>query len=48
VASPDGSRVYALSDSGAIAELSMADGSTDTTFDPGAGSPIGLLRVETA
>ena len=48
VGSPDGSRVYALSDAGAVAELSMADGSTTATFDPRAGSPIGLLRVEVA
>lgn len=48
VGSPDGSRVYALNDAGAIAELSMADGSTAMTFDPASGSPIGLLRVEAA
>jgi DNA-binding beta-propeller fold protein YncE len=46
VASPDGSRVYALSDAGVIAELSMADGRTSANFDPRVGSPIGLLRVE--
>jgi DNA-binding beta-propeller fold protein YncE len=44
--SPDGSRVYALKDTGAIAELSMEDGRTAATFDPAVGSPIGLLRVE--
>ncbi len=38
----------ALSDTGAIAELSMADGSTSATFDPRVESPIGLLRVEAA
>jgi hypothetical protein len=48
VGSPDGSRVYALSDAGRIAELSMADGRLGATFDPAAGSPIGLLRVEAA
>jgi hypothetical protein len=48
VGSPDGSQVYALSDAGRIAELSMADGRLGTTFDPAAGSPIGLLRVEAA
>jgi DNA-binding beta-propeller fold protein YncE len=48
VGSPDGSRVYALSDAGRIAELSMADGRLASTFDPAAGSPIGLLRVEAA
>jgi hypothetical protein len=46
VGSPDGSRVYALKDTGAIAELSMADGMLGATFDPAVGSPIGLLRVE--
>jgi hypothetical protein len=45
-ASPDGSRVFALSDAGAIAELSMSDGSMGATFNPAVGSPIGLLRVE--
>ncbi|HXI97212.1 MAG TPA: hypothetical protein VNG04_13860 [Candidatus Acidoferrum sp.] len=44
--SPDGSRVYALNDAGAIAELSMPDGRMGSTFDPAVGSPIGLLRVE--
>jgi DNA-binding beta-propeller fold protein YncE len=47
-ASPDGSRVYALNDAGAIAELSMADGRVAATFDPGEGFPMGLLRVEPA
>src|ERR1700674_3141569 len=46
LASPDGSRVYALNDTGAIAELSMSDGRMGATFNPGVGSPIGLLRVE--
>ncbi|MGH7759811.1 MAG: hypothetical protein ACREOY_00095 [Candidatus Dormibacteraceae bacterium] len=44
--SPDGSRVYALNDAGAIAELSMSDGRMGATFNPAVGSPIGLLRVE--
>jgi DNA-binding beta-propeller fold protein YncE len=47
-ASPDGSRVYAVNDAGAIAELSMADGRVAATFDPGEGFPMGLLRVEPA
>lgn len=46
LASPDGSRVYALNDAGAIAELSMSDGTMGATFNPAVGSPIGLLRVE--
>lgn len=48
LASPDGSRIYAVSDAGAIAELSMADGRTAATFDPAVGSPMGFLRVEAA
>jgi DNA-binding beta-propeller fold protein YncE len=47
-ASPDGSRVYAVNDAGAIAELSMSDGRMAATFDPGEGFPMGLLRVEPA
>jgi WD40 repeat protein len=46
VASPDGSRVFALNDAGAIAELSMSGGNMGATFNPAVGSPIGLLRVE--
>jgi DNA-binding beta-propeller fold protein YncE len=46
LASPDGSRVYALNDTGAIAELSMSGGTMGATFNPAVGSPIGLLRVE--
>jgi WD40 repeat protein len=45
--SPDGNRVYAVSDAGTIAELSM-DGRVSATFDPAEGSPMGLLRVEAA
>lgn len=48
VGNPDGSLVYALSDAGVIAELSMSDGRTGATFDPAVGSPIGLLRAEAA
>jgi DNA-binding beta-propeller fold protein YncE len=46
VRSPDGTRVYALRDNGAIAELSMSDGRMGATFNPAVGSPIGLLRAE--
>jgi DNA-binding beta-propeller fold protein YncE len=45
--SPDGNRIYAVNDAGAIAELSM-DGRVAATFDPAEGSPMGLLRVEAA
>lgn len=44
--SPDGNVVYVLNDAGAIAALSMVDGRTAASFDPSAGSPMGLLRVE--
>jgi hypothetical protein len=47
-ASPDGAMIYALSDSGAIAEVSMARARVAATFDPAEGSPMGLLRVEPA
>jgi len=46
VGSPDGTRVYALRDNGAIAELAMSDGQVGATFNPSVGSPIGLLRAE--
>jgi len=46
VGSPDGTRVYALRDNGAIAELAMSDGRLGATFNPAVGSPIGLLRAE--
>jgi YVTN family beta-propeller protein len=44
----DGTTLYALSDSGKVAELSMAGPSLSATFDPGAGQPIALVRVEAA
>jgi hypothetical protein len=47
-ATPDGAMIYALSDGGAIAELSMARARVAATFDPAEGSPMGLLRVEPA
>jgi hypothetical protein len=47
-ATPDGAMIYALSDSGAIAEVSMARARVAGTFDPAEGSPMGLLRVEPA
>jgi hypothetical protein len=43
--SPDGTRIYAVNDAGAIADLAM-DGRVAATFDPAEGSPMGLLRVE--
>jgi hypothetical protein len=45
--SPDGKMLYAVNDSGMIAELPMAGGS-GTKFDGAPGQPLGLVRVETA
>jgi hypothetical protein len=47
-ASPDGAMLYALSDAGAIAELSMASAKVVATFNLDEGYPMGLLRVEAA
>ncbi len=44
--SPDGKVLYALSSSGKIAEISMATREVAVTFDPGAGNPLALMRVE--
>jgi hypothetical protein len=46
--SPDGAMIYAVNDSGAIAEISMAGARVVATFDLAEGSPMGLLRVEPA
>lgn len=46
--SPDGKVVYALSDSGKIAEVSMESGKVGAAFDPGAGFPMGIMRVAAA
>jgi len=45
--SPDGHSLYALRDSGQIAELST-DGLVLSTFDPNSGTPMALMRVEAA
>lgn len=44
----DGTVLYALSDSGKVAELSMNGPSLLATFDPRAGQPLALIRVEAA
>ena len=44
--SPDGSTVYALNDAGGIAEVRMADARVAAVFDPAAGQPMALIRVE--
>jgi DNA-binding beta-propeller fold protein YncE len=46
--SADGKTLYAVSDGGRVAELSMAGPSVSSTFDPRAGQPLALIRVETA
>jgi hypothetical protein len=43
--SPDGSALYALEQTGDIAELSMA-GAVTSTFDPNVGQPMALMRVQ--
>lgn len=44
--SPDGSTVYALNDAATIAELSMSNPGTATTFGASGAQPIGLIRVD--
>ncbi len=46
--SPNAKTLYAVSDGGMIAELSMASPHTATTFAGGPGQPIALIRVEAA
>lgn len=46
--SPDGSFVYALSDSSMVAELSFANPSSPTTFGASSGQPLALIRVDPA
>lgn len=46
--SPDGMTVYALSDAGKIAELSMAAAQVAVSFEGAAGQPMALIRVEAA
>jgi WD40 repeat protein len=44
--SPDGKTLYAVSDGGRVAELTMASQILSAEFDPGAGQPLALIRVE--
>ena len=46
--SPDAKVLYALSDSGKIAEVSMDSRQVGATFDPSAGNPMALMRVVSA
>jgi len=43
--SPDGSVLYAVSDKGSIAEVSMASGAVANRFDGARGQPMALMRV---
>jgi DNA-binding beta-propeller fold protein YncE len=43
--SPDGKTLYAISDTGRIAEVSMNSGEVAHTFDPAEGQPMALMRV---
>jgi hypothetical protein len=44
--SPDGSMVYALNSAGTIAELSMANPGTPTTFGASGATPMAVIRVD--
>ena len=44
--SPDGATLYAVSETGALAELSMAGHTLTSSFDPAVTDPIALMRVE--
>lgn len=44
----DGKVLYALGDSGKIAEISMDSRSVGATFDASAGNPLAIMRVEAA
>jgi len=44
--SPDGSTLYALNNAGTIAELSMSNPGTPTTFGASGAQPMALIRVD--
>ena len=46
--SPDGRSLYAVSEGGVIAELSMASGAINGRFDLADGQPMALMRVAAA
>lgn len=46
--SPDGKSIYAISETGQVAVVSVADRSVMATFDPSAGRPMALMRVTAA
>lgn len=43
--SPDGQTLFAIDGGGRVAEVSLATGEVRGRFDPGAGSPMALMRV---
>ena len=46
--SPDGKTLFAVNDTGQVAEISMASGQVIGRFDPAAGRPVALMRVAAA
>ena len=46
--SPDGRTLYAISDGGKIAEITMSSARVSATFDLTGGQPVALLRVATS
>jgi hypothetical protein len=46
--SPDGTMVYALNNAGTIAELSMENPGTPTTFGASGAAPMALIRVDSS
>ncbi len=46
--SPDGQTLYAMSDGGKIAEISMASARVGATFDLSGGQPLAIMRVATS
>jgi hypothetical protein len=46
--SPDGRKLYAVRDSGSIAQISMAGRNVEDSFDPLVGDPVALIRVAPA
>jgi hypothetical protein len=43
--SPDGKTLFVVSETGQVAEVSMASGAAIARFDPGVGNPTALMRV---
>lgn len=45
---PDGSSLYAVTETGQVAEVSMTTGAVTSRFDPAAGLPLAIMRVAAA